>query len=439
MLEWLLEIMQYSYGLEYSPGCWIEANMIFLDKPGKKDKSHKRAYRPITLSSFIIKIFERLFLWDLEQEHFQEKPIHEKQHGYRLGKGCDSALAETLDCIESGYHKQEYVLVLWFDIKGAFDNLNIEQALQAMRNRGVPDKFIRWYRNYLDTRVVYATMHGETQLRRPAKGFPQGGVFSPTFYTISGEGAMKIVNKIKRLAGPGSQIIKEFNKSCNGTGLADDTNAILRGKCLNTLFNKMQQIINALSKWATQFGLTFCPDKTRYVIYTQRKIPPILPQLMLDNHPVLEGDKGKEQKYLGVIIDHKLKFDKHIKHKIQQTKQKLATLKNRITRKHGPNPKWLKYAYEAVAKPTMTYAAHIWAHKLTPKHKAELKKINRLACTIISNQIGNAPTDGLMMMLGIMPLDISIELTAVNTYLNISGTYETYWNSVTNHQTQAGF
>jgi retron-type reverse transcriptase len=91
--------------------------MIFLDKPGKKDKSHKRAYRPITLSSFIIKIFERLFLWDLEQEHFQEKPIHEKQHGYRIGRGCDSALAETLDCIESGYHRQEYVLVLWFDIK----------------------------------------------------------------------------------------------------------------------------------------------------------------------------------------------------------------------------------------------------------------------------------------------------------------------------------
>ena len=43
------------------------------------------------------------------------------------------------------------------------------------------------------------------------------------------------------------------------------------------------------------------------------------------------------------------------------------------------------------------------------------------------------------MMLGIMPLDISIEYTAVNTYHNIKGTYEIYWNSTTHLNTQAGF
>ena len=91
---------------------------------------------------------------------------------------------------------------MFLDVKGAFDNLSIEQALYAMEERGVPHKFIRWYRSYLNTRVVIAEMHGVTQMRKPAKGFPQGGVFSPTFYNISGEAAMFIPGAIFSMALP---------------------------------------------------------------------------------------------------------------------------------------------------------------------------------------------------------------------------------------------
>ena len=158
-------------------------------------------------------------------------------------------------------------------------------------------------------------MHGVIQMRKPAKGFPQGGVFSPTFYNISGEAAMFIVNEIKRIAGPGSPLVKQFNRSCNGSGLADDLNAILRGPDLDELVKQMQRIIYALMEWADKFGLTFCNDKTRYALFTQ-KHKPTVPTLYMYHKPIKEIDQKKGIKYLGVTFDRGLKFDKHIDNKI---------------------------------------------------------------------------------------------------------------------------
>jgi hypothetical protein len=440
-LERLLELMTYSYTMEFIPSCWSESDMIFLGKPGKKDMSHKRAYRPITLSSFIIKLMERLFLWDVEQDHFSNKPMHPRQHGFTRGRSCDSALAETLDCIESGYHQGDYVLALFFDIKGAFDNLLIAPAQEAMRRRGIPNAFIRWYQHYLDTRVVFAEIHGEKQMRQPKRGFPQGGVFSPTFYNISGEAAMFIVNEIDRIGGPGtaSQLFREFGRSCNGMGLADDTNAILRGKDIFVLFEKMQQIINALLNWAHEYGLTFCEEKTRFMLFTKQARPKNLPVLNLEDQIIKEYDHKRGQRYLGVWFDHKLTFKIHIDLKIQAAKQKLAIANTRISKKYGPNPKMRRYIFESVIKPAITYAAHIWAHKLTDKHRTELHSLCRTACLLISSQVGNAPTDGLEAILGVMPLDIAIESTAVNTYLNTKGSYQTFWGSTNQQGKRIGF
>jgi ribonuclease HI len=374
-------------------------------------------------------------VWDHQTGHFKAKPLHHRQHGFRAGHSCDTALAETIDCIESAFHTGEFALGLFFDIKGAFDNLSIEETLKTMRERGMSKKFIRWYGSYLNTRTVTASMHGETQTRKPTRGFPQGGVYSGDFYNLGGEPVMRIVNSVKKK-------IKNINdKARNGFGFADDTNVILRGHCIMTLFNQMQQIINEILVWSNKFGLEFCMKKTQYIIFTRKKLNrKNLPDLFIKSTKVKEVDsKNEGLKYLGVILDDKLSFRLHIKDKIQQTKGKLALLRNRVRKEHECNPTWLKYCYIAVAQPTLTYAAHIWIHKLTAQHRKQMLKISRIACTIIAPQIGNAPTDGLEVILGLIPLDIHLETTAVNTFLNIENTYDTFWNGTCKNGVKKGF
>jgi hypothetical protein len=97
----LASIIKMSIELSHIPKCWTESTVVFIPKPGKRDKSDPRSYRPITLMSFLMKTMERVILWALEKLHFNVSPQIESQHAFRLGKGCDSALCETVDYIES--------------------------------------------------------------------------------------------------------------------------------------------------------------------------------------------------------------------------------------------------------------------------------------------------------------------------------------------------
>ena len=193
----------------------------------------------------------------------------------------------------------------------------------------------------------------------------------------------------------------------------------------------MQRILNHLGQWADKFGLDFCQDKTNFVVFSTSNRKLNLEELYLKGNLVKEMNHTKGLKYLGVTLDRKLSFKIHIDNKIKETKSKLGLAKQKIWAQHGTNCKWLKYAYSAVAIPTLTYAAHIWAHKISANHRRGLKDINRLACKLIAPQVGRSPLDGLEVILGIQPLDITVEAAAVNIYLNIEGKYDTFWAELT--------
>ena len=74
------------------PDDWAEGQMIFIPKPGKKDYTQPRAYRPITLTPFLFKAMERVNLWEIQRTHLTSKPLHKNQFAFTPGKSCDNAL-----------------------------------------------------------------------------------------------------------------------------------------------------------------------------------------------------------------------------------------------------------------------------------------------------------------------------------------------------------
>jgi retron-type reverse transcriptase len=134
-------------------------------------------------------------LWWLEQKHFEESPLHNKQYAFRPGRSCDHALADIIDFVEGGKKEGHVTAALFLDIKGAFDHLKPEAAIKAMRERGITPWFIDWYGYaYLLNRKVKTTLHGKTLRRWLKRGSPQGGVFSPILWNIVFDELLKIVN-----------------------------------------------------------------------------------------------------------------------------------------------------------------------------------------------------------------------------------------------------
>jgi retron-type reverse transcriptase len=104
--------------------------------------------------------------------------MHAKQFGFRKGKSTEHALCMAVDTIEKGINRGQYVLGVFCDISGAFDNVNFSSITAAMLNRGVAPGIVAWYEHFLRNRMVTSSIGGSKAKVRPGKGAPQGGVLS---------------------------------------------------------------------------------------------------------------------------------------------------------------------------------------------------------------------------------------------------------------------
>jgi len=60
--------------------------------PGRNTYSGPRDYRPISLTSFLLKTMERLVDRYLRDEALAIVPLHPNQHAYQAGKSVETAL-----------------------------------------------------------------------------------------------------------------------------------------------------------------------------------------------------------------------------------------------------------------------------------------------------------------------------------------------------------
>jgi hypothetical protein len=94
---------------------------MFISKPGKYDYTEAKAYFPISLVSFLLKIMEKLVDRYIMDGVLKEHPLHQKQHDYRTGKSPKNALHNVVTCTESATEYKEISLEAFLDIERAFD------------------------------------------------------------------------------------------------------------------------------------------------------------------------------------------------------------------------------------------------------------------------------------------------------------------------------
>ena len=92
---------------------------------------------------------------------------------------------------------------------------------------------------------------------------------------------------------------------------ADDTNVFIHGDNIEELIIACRKIMIALSSWFISNKLTLNAEKTSFTIYkSPRKIINNMPDsISFLNHKI---NRVSSIKFLGVILDENLSFDKHI-------------------------------------------------------------------------------------------------------------------------------
>ena len=80
----LVRIFRACLATGYVPAIWRQVKVVFIPKPGRDSYSGPRDYRPISLTSFLLKTMERLADRYLKDKILALMPLHSNQHASRL-------------------------------------------------------------------------------------------------------------------------------------------------------------------------------------------------------------------------------------------------------------------------------------------------------------------------------------------------------------------
>ncbi len=117
--------------------------VVYIPKKGKDDNSMPKAYRPITLSNFLLKVMEKVIHWFLG-ERVVALPLP-NMHANTRDLGTEMTLLSFSDLVESAFHRGKKSLVISFDCSGAFDRIKFFSAGEALDAAGSPPMITDWY------------------------------------------------------------------------------------------------------------------------------------------------------------------------------------------------------------------------------------------------------------------------------------------------------
>ena len=226
------------------------------------------------------------------------KPMHQHQYAFQKGKSTDDAISRAVTSLERGIMQNDYVIGVFLDIKGAFDNLSHEAQIQGMERHNVPPIVIKWHQSYLENRYASCSIGHQTVTAHLNTGTAQGDIGSPRWYNYNKDDLLEELSK-----GPAEE-----------AGFADDLFFAVRGICKTTCRDKAQEAIDIAVEWATKSGLQFSPAKSQVLFITLKKKGNAIPPKPLTMYGK-ELEYVNEVTYLGVKIDKNLSWSPHIEHK----------------------------------------------------------------------------------------------------------------------------
>lgn len=139
----------------YVPEAWRTAFAVFIPKPGKKTYAEAKAYRPISLSTLLLKALEKVMVdRHIRDGALIEKPLNAHQHAYQPGKSCETALHDLVLRVKKALYHKNIALAAFIDIQGAFDNASFNAIELATERHGIDDTTHRWLNNMLTLMVI---------------------------------------------------------------------------------------------------------------------------------------------------------------------------------------------------------------------------------------------------------------------------------------------
>jgi ribonuclease HI len=349
---------------------------------------------------------ERVICRRLEYWVEKNRMLGKYQCGFRKGLSTIDVLLRLQNRIRRSIDGKEYCIVVYLDLKGAYDKVWHKGLLYKLAKMGIRGNMIRWFQNYLYQRKIMVRI-GDTLSDKIdiASGVCQGAVVSPLLFNIM-------------LA----DIPVEHNVDVYC--YADDLTFSTSGKDLPTCTRIMQRYIERLVKWIEGWGLVVSEEKSSMQVFTsKRKNQNTI--IRVKNRVI---PQKKEQRLLGLILDApNLTYKAHINYLIEDVRKRLAIMKVLSSISWGASKKVLRNFYIAYVRSKMDYASIIY-NSAAPTVLGKLDKLQNVALRLILGAWKTSPILSMEVEAFIAPLSTRRRMLTAKKYLKLMNSP---WDNVT--------
>ena len=250
--------------------------------------------------------------------------LYKFQFGFRKQFSTSHAIISLVEKIRSVLTSGKFMIGVFLDLKKAFDTVDHAILIKKIYAYGVRGNILNWFRSYLDLRkqfVVFENKKSQTLL------------------------FILYINDLKNVS---NKIISIL--------FADDTSIFIEGDSIESTIKILNSELTKISTWLTENKLTLNVSKSHFMIFHRARIKTNSIKLALGKSALKHVTFTK---FIGVIIDDKLKFDNHISYIKNKISKGLGIL---IKARKYLNRRILLNLYYTFVYPYLIYCVEIWGN-----------------------------------------------------------------------------
>lgn len=350
-------IFNLSLKLEKIPVLWKTSCIVPV--PKRPVPSSLNDFRPVALTSHVMKVFERLILAQLRP--IVSSALDPLQFAYQAQLSVDDAVIYLLQRAHSHLDSVKgSVRIMFFDFSSAFHTIQPFLMSDKLLGMGVSSATVSWITDYLSGRPQYVPL-GDTLSDTVVSnvGAPQGTVLSPFLFTL---------------------YTSDFQYSSGSCHLQHDSAVV--GCIRDGQEMEYRTLIADFVEWSQANHLLLNVDKTKeLVIDFRRKRTPVEPITIQGS----EVEIVDCYKYLGVHVNSRLDWRDNCNAVYKKGMSRLYFL--RKLRSFNVCSKLLEIFNQSVVSSALYLAVACWGSSTSKRDISRIDKLIRKAGQVVGCQL----------------------------------------------------
>ena len=394
--EWLLHIYNLSLRSGDIPQIWRNAVIIPILKAGKSP-AHLTSFRPISLTSCLMKILERMFCVRLYDMAEQQQWFSKLQAGFRKSRGVEDQIIRLTQRISDGFERKEKSLMVLLDFSKAYDTIWRQRLILTLLRRNVPTIYVQWLTKYLENRQAKVRFNGMlSRSRKMSQGLPQGSVLAPILFLF-------YINELASVLPP------EVTVSM----YADDVTILSSSQNKQSAQHLAQMAVNVVTSWSDEWKLQLNGQKNEVAIFSKSIADSSWRPIITANNIQLKHNT--HPRLLGVVLDKTLTFSRQVEEVSLKVASKMRLLGAVANTKWGWSKYDLRKVYLSHIRSIICFASSGWHPWLSKTNVDKLEVLQNRCLRMISGQSKSSPIEALRAETGIPSISSQINANCLRS------------------------